>query len=95
MPIKYGKKGPNISHLLFVDNILLFGTTSKDQAACMLECLRLFYVVFEKKINSQKTKIYFSKKVLAKTKEDILNSTGFTETMSIGKYLGMNLLNKK
>lgn len=35
-----GKKGPWISHLMFVDNLLLNGETKENQKMCIMDILK-------------------------------------------------------
>ncbi|GAU37815.1 hypothetical protein TSUD_276320 [Trifolium subterraneum] len=43
------------------------------------------------KINNQKTQIFFSKNVDQQLKSDIVQHTGYTPVVSLGKYLGANI----
>ena len=61
-PMRVDKKGPLISHLKFVDDLLLFAESSPSQMVEILDCLNLFCQPSGQAINHQKTLIYFSKK---------------------------------
>jgi len=41
-PMRAGRYGPQISHLVFVDDLLLFAEASIEQAHCVLHCLDMF-----------------------------------------------------
>ncbi|MCI13457.1 RNA-directed DNA polymerase (Reverse transcriptase) [Trifolium medium] len=56
-----------------------------------MHCLDQFCQASSQKINNQKTQVYFSKNVDQRTKEDILQHTGFSQVDSLGKYLGANI----
>jgi len=58
-PMRAGRYGPQISHLLFVDDLLLFAEASIKQAHCVMHCLDLFCQASGQKINSKKTQIFF------------------------------------
>ncbi|PNX85610.1 ribonuclease H, partial [Trifolium pratense] len=90
-PMRAGRSGPHISHLLFADDLLLFAEASIEQAHCVMHCLDQFCQASGQKINNEKTQVYFSKNVDQHTKDDILQHTGFTHVNSLGKYLGANI----
>ncbi|PNX73125.1 ribonuclease H [Trifolium pratense] len=90
-PMRACRYGPQISHLLFANDLLLFAEASIEQAHCILNCLDIFCKASGQKINSQKTEIYFSKNVDKQLMEDILKHTGYTQVNNIDRYLGANI----
>ena len=90
-PMRAGRSGPLISHLLFADDFLLFVEVSIEQAHCIMHCLNLFCEASGQKINNQKTQIFFSKNVDHQLRDDIVQHTGYTPVISLGKYLGANI----
>ena len=90
-PLKASKDNVGISHLLFVDDILLFGKV--DSAACeaILEVLGKFCAESGQKISLEKSRIYFSPNVSESLKEEVCDKLGIRVTYDIGKNLGFPL----
>jgi hypothetical protein len=83
---------PQISHLLFVVDPLLFADASIEQTHCIMHCLYLFCQASGQRITNQKKEIYFSKNVDQQLRDDILHHTGFKYINNINKYLGANII---
>lgn len=71
------KEGPSISHLMFADDILLFGEATKNQANCMMKCLRMFCHASGGKVSKPKLSIFFSSRVPINVKQSIALIFGF------------------
>lgn len=56
-PMRAGRYGPQISHLLFADD-LLFAEASIEKAHCVLHCLDICEASGQR-INYQKTQVFF------------------------------------
>jgi hypothetical protein len=61
--MRYQVWSPPISHLRYVDDLLPFVKASIEHARCVLHCFDLFCQTSEKKINRQKTHVYYSTNV--------------------------------
>ncbi|KAF7826277.1 ribonuclease H [Senna tora] len=94
-PLHVGRRGPPISHLLFADDVILFGEASLNQAHCMMECINLFCQASGQKVNPQKTQIYFSSNTDVSTRNSIAGFMNFNVSSNLGRYLGMPLMNDK
>ncbi|KAL5544511.1 hypothetical protein UlMin_008295 [Ulmus minor] len=58
--LKLTRGGPRLHHLLFADDIFLFGRTCEREARHFKECLDLFYSWLGLSFNSTKSNIFFS-----------------------------------
>ena len=57
--IKIASIGPHLSHLCFVDDIILFAKATKNQVKAIQEILELFCRSSGQRINSNKSCIFF------------------------------------
>lgn len=79
---------PIISHLIFVDDLLLFGKANVKQMDFVNEILKNFYDKSGQRINKNKTKIFFLQNIAKHIKRQLVHAYGFSETKDLGKYLG-------
>ena len=61
--MKLNKIGPDLSHLFFVDDLLLFTEASMEQASVIQQCLDDFCDVSRQKVNKDKTRIFFLEEI--------------------------------
>ncbi|KAK4284609.1 hypothetical protein QN277_001415 [Acacia crassicarpa] len=94
-PVRVATAGPVVSHLLFADDLLLFGAASEAQASCMLRCLEKFGKASGGKVSIDKSSVFFSPKVSAQSKQRIKSMTHMKISGDIGKYLGFPLSRSK
>ncbi|KAK4252645.1 hypothetical protein QN277_014390 [Acacia crassicarpa] len=95
VPIKTSRGGPNISHLMFADDLLLFGVASTEQASCMMECLNNFCEASGERVNTAKSSMFFSPRVSREVITQIQSITNMKITAEIGTYLGFPLSRKR
>ncbi|KAF7844993.1 ribonuclease H [Senna tora] len=89
--IKMGKNNITITHLMFADDLLLFGEATSEQATYIKDCLDRFCLITGQRINASKSSIYFSKNTKDEVANDILTLKGFKRSQEIGRYLGANI----
>lgn len=79
---------------MFVDDILLFGKASVRQMDKVKDVLHKFCLYSSQAVSFEKSNILFSKNVPAQLRREIIGDSGFTETFSFRKYLGVPLTGK-
>lgn len=94
-PISLGRKGPGVSHLMFSDELLVFGVATDTQIDCTLKCLDEFCKFSGQKGNKLKSTIMFSENVGLDVKRTIVSRARFTLTKRLGNYLGIPLSNHR
>lgn len=82
------KTAPNVSHLFFADDLLLFRDTSIGQARIMEEISRKFCGESGQKVNLVNSKIWFSPNTLSRTTKSIVSQFGIKLATNLGVYLG-------
>jgi len=85
--------GTCISHLMFADDIVLFGEASTQQAQVIKDCLEDFCAWSGQKINTQKSSIYFSPNTNEAMSVEICNVLNIARTTDFGCYLGVPTIN--
>lgn len=83
------RRGPNISHLFFADDLLLFGRASVEGDMCLRHVLDRFCGLSEHKVNNRKTQVFFSRNVKYNVREGLCATVGFHQVTDLGKYIGM------
>ncbi|XP_061371295.1 uncharacterized protein LOC133313895 [Gastrolobium bilobum] len=87
-PIRVGVKGPQISHLVFADDLMIFMEASEEQLDVLMKCLCLFEEIFGQKLSVDKTTIFFSRKTSDVVADRISQRSGFRRVKNMGRYLG-------
>ena len=82
------KNGPQILHLFFADDGLIFCRVKMSDVQTIQSTLALYERAFGQKINGIKTNLFFGKSVLESTKTDLKNFLGVSEIKEYEKYLG-------
>ena len=89
------RDGVRISHLLFVDDNLLFCETKRGEWQQLLDILTQYEEASGQAINKQKTTIFFSKNTTPSVKEEIQNLFGAQVMTNCEKYLGLPMVKGK
>lgn len=94
-PFSLPRKSFNLSHLLFADDLLLFGECNESTTDSISAVLSHFHSLSGQKVNPEKSKIYFSRNASDETRETILNALNMAESNDLGTYLGFPLTDKR
>ena len=93
-PLIASRDNVSISHLFFVDELLLFAKIDEEACEVNLEILRIFCNESGQKVSLEKSRIYFSPNVEAETRDEVCERLGIRATSMIGKYLGFPIKHK-
>lgn len=66
-PLFFSRRGPVLSHLFFVDDLMLFFKDSRDQVVVVNNILETFYNFSGNKVNRNKSQVFFSLNTLTST----------------------------
>lgn len=87
--IKVWNNCPPISHMMFFDDLLIFGEAKSRQMECVKKVLEIFYNISCQGVSNEKTIMLFSNNTSKHTRQKLIRMLGYKETNKLGKYLGM------
>ncbi|KAK5785352.1 hypothetical protein PVK06_039926 [Gossypium arboreum] len=87
--VKASRRGPVISHLLFVDDCILFGEATKGGIRILKDILREYERCSSQCVNFNKSTIFFSLNMIEEDKKEISNDMGVRCLINMEKYLGL------
>ncbi|KAK6162202.1 hypothetical protein DH2020_002043 [Rehmannia glutinosa] len=87
--VKINKHAPSVSHLFFVDDTLLYGHASIEEAKQIKFAITLFEQASGQRINFEKSGVLFSPNMDQSTAQQIAHILGIPIVASHGKYLGL------
>jgi hypothetical protein len=91
-PIHITNGGPQIAHLLFADDVLLFTKATNSQFCFIIDLFDRFSKASGLKINISKSRAYYSSGIPQEKVNNLTAITGIRSTTSLGKYLGFPML---
>ena len=81
--------GPELTHLLFANDSLLFYRATSEECEKVLQILESYEQASGQKVNRNKTAIFFSKATPDTLKQAIKTALGLQEITEYEKYLGL------
>lgn len=94
-PFKFGRNGPKISHIFFADDLVLFGEATEENITNVMDCLDAFCSFSGQRVNSSKSKIFFSSNTSPNKVSNVCRIAKMEKTDDLGKYLGVELHTKR
>ncbi|GAU22350.1 hypothetical protein TSUD_106780 [Trifolium subterraneum] len=91
-PMRLSRNGPPLSHLFFADDVLLFAKATRSQTLNIASTLKRFADYSGLKVNTNKSKVFFSSTTRNGKISSIVASTGINRTLSLEKYLGIPMM---
>lgn len=86
------RNNPCISHLLFADNLIVFGKATIAEAQKIMECINKYGQWSGQCLNMAKSSIHFSKNMANDTTWNIASHVGLKRAEKNIKYLGLPLI---
>jgi hypothetical protein len=86
------RKGPQINHLFFADDSLLFYKESQKQWHRLSSLLNAYEKASGQQLNKEKTGIFFSKNTDSETRQKITRVAGIPSSQRYDTYLGLPAL---
>ncbi|KAA3485757.1 reverse transcriptase [Gossypium australe] len=94
-PIRLSRSGPDLSHLFFADDLVIFGKADMGQAHVLKDVLQCFCALSGHRVSPRKSNMFFSKGVDIRLQDQISQFFGFQKVLNLGKYLGIPLLHDR
>ncbi|KAK2635470.1 hypothetical protein Ddye_030262 [Dipteronia dyeriana] len=95
LPFSHPGGAPAISHLLCADDVVIFDNSSKMSVRGMMKVFKKYESCTGKRVNHEKSVIFFSKHLSLRRNNEILNETSFVEGKFPFTYLGVSIVDGK
>ncbi|KAK5833051.1 hypothetical protein PVK06_016862 [Gossypium arboreum] len=87
--VKVSRSGPKVSHLLFVDDCILFKEATKRGACVIKEILWEYKNGSGQYVNFEKSAVFFSKNTSEEDRQLVINQLGVRSSNDLERYLGL------
>ncbi|CAN1810688.1 Putative ribonuclease H protein At1g65750 [Linum perenne] len=92
VPISLVAGGPQISHLFYADDLLLFSQADVEHASAIGRCLAEFGAASGLEVSKDKSSIFCSKNTTRDLAALVSSTLNFPLTQDLGRYLGVPVL---
>lgn len=90
--IKISRNTDDLTHLFFVDDLVLFGQANISNCKAIMEVINEFCMLSGQTVNLHKSKLFVSPNISRNKAHRLSNSCGIAHTNDLGKYLGVPIL---
>lgn len=93
--IKTCRNAPAITHLLYVDDLLLACRADKQNVESLFQCFDMYYSWSGQAANLEKSHVFFSKNMRQEVKKTIKDILGIQKLKNRAMYLGNSFILSK
>ena len=90
--MKISRQGPQLTHLFFADDSLIFCKANKEEAAELMKVLKVYEGASGQLINFDKSAVFFSQNLEEVQRGMICQALGGMVEAKQGKYLGLPMV---
>ncbi|GMI76000.1 hypothetical protein HRI_001269300 [Hibiscus trionum] len=87
--VRINRRAPFISHLLFADDSIVFGTATTQGARCLQNVLNIYSQCSGQIVNFDKSSLFFGTNVIDSNRREVCRILGVTAQGNPEKYLGL------
>lgn len=87
--IKLSRNEPELTHLFFTDDLVIFSEASVEQLRIVMECLDKFCKSSGQRVNFQKSQLFCSNNVNVDLATNLSTVSNIPLTTDLGHYLGV------